>query len=104
MGAESTMTQNEAITIHVNYSFKEDTHVFSSDDLPGLYIAHKDAQRAFEDVAPSIKLLLKLNSGIDCEVRPAKSYKDFERSRRLARDIREIPFLESRQYVATACI
>ena len=40
-------------------------HVFTSDDVYGLYVASRDAREAFSNVAPAIGLLVKLNEGIN---------------------------------------
>lgn len=63
--------------IKVQYRFVDGHHMFTSDDIDGLLVVSKDAETAYRDVAPSIKLLLKMNEGIDCEVEPAMSFHDF---------------------------
>lgn len=53
-------------SICVNYKYAEEWHVFSSEDLPGLYIASKSAEAAYKDVAPAIEKLLELNENVKC--------------------------------------
>lgn len=64
-------------SICVNYKFVDGWHVFASDDLPGLYVASQDAQKAFADVGPSIQMLLKLDEGLECTVEPELSFCEF---------------------------
>jgi hypothetical protein len=64
-------------TVSARYKNVEGWHVFQSDDLPGLYVASKDARKAFDDVALSIQTLVRLDEGIDCEVVPEKSFHEF---------------------------
>jgi len=65
-------------SICVRYKYHaQGWYVFEADELPGLYVASRDAKKAFDDVAPAIKMLLKLNEGIDCTIVPALSFDDF---------------------------
>ncbi len=64
-------------SICARYKHADGWHVFQSDDLPGLYVASKDAERAYNDIAPSIELLIKLNEGITCKAIPELSYREF---------------------------
>ena len=61
---EATMTLKTSV--HVHYELVDGWHVFRSEDVDGLYIASPDRERAFNDVAPAIEMLMKLNKGIDC--------------------------------------
>lgn len=64
-------------SICVSYKCADDWHVFSSDDLPGLYVASKVAKVAFEDVATSIEKLILLNENIHIKAVPELSFKQF---------------------------
>lgn len=64
-------------SICVSYKYAEDWHVFSSDDLPGLYVASKDARVAFQDVATSIEKLIFLNESVRIKAIPELSFKQF---------------------------
>lgn len=67
-------------TICAKYKHVDGWHTFVSDELPGLYVAHKDAKVAFEDVGPSIALLMRLDHGVECEVIPELPLNDFLRA------------------------
>lgn len=56
--------------VQTKYKSSEGWHVFYSDELPGLYVANKDIERAYNDVGPCIEMLLKLDKGIECKVSP----------------------------------
>lgn len=64
-------------SICVNFKFAEDWHVFSSDELPGLYVASRNAEVAFKDVATAIEKLVFLNEGVKIKAAPELSFKDF---------------------------
>ena len=66
--------------IRVTYRFIDGHHVYTSDDVYGLYVAHKDPQKAYEAIAPSLEKLIKLNEGIVCRVEPALTYSEMVRS------------------------
>ena len=74
-GMGSFMTKTTSIC--VRYMNAEGWHVFQSDELPGLMVANKDARVAFDDVGPSIKLLLELDEGINCNVHQEMSFEEF---------------------------
>ena len=52
-------------------------HVFQSDELPGLYVASRDAEKAFHDVPLSIQTLVLLDEGIECIAVPEMSFPEF---------------------------
>lgn len=64
-------------SICVTYKFVDGWHIFASEDLPELYVASPDAELAFNDVGPSIQLLLKLNDGLECTVEPELDFAEF---------------------------
>lgn len=67
----------KAAAIQVSYKFCDGYHVFKSDQLKELCVASKDPEVAFRDVTASIKLILKLTMGIDCEVEALQSFEEF---------------------------
>lgn len=74
-------------SICARYKAVDGWHVFQSDELPGLYVASKDAQAAYNDVGPCIELLLKLDEGIHCTVVPEVPFRDFLRAVSSAEDV-----------------
>lgn len=67
-------------SIDVKYRHVDGWHVFTSDSIPGLYVANKDPELAFNDVALSIKKLLWLNERVKCEVVAERSFEEFLKS------------------------
>ena len=51
-------------------------HVFTSEDVFGLYVASQDLREAFDAVAPSIVELLRLNESIAVTVEPVTSFRE----------------------------
>ena len=56
--------------IIVKYRFIDGYHIFTSEDVYGLYVASKDPEKAFNNVQGSIEKLIKLNDDIDIKVEP----------------------------------
>jgi len=65
--------------IRVTYRLIDGTHIYTSDDVYGLYVAHRDPRRAYEMVAPSIEKLIRLNEKVECTVEPALTYAELVR-------------------------
>lgn len=63
--------------IQVKYKYCDGYHVFKSDQIKELCVASKDPDVAVREVVASIKMILKLTQGIDCEVEPMKSFEEF---------------------------
>lgn len=94
----------EMTSINIDYKHVEGWHVFSSTELPGLYVASMDAREAYEDVAPSLEKLLKLNAGITCSVKPECSFEEFLKQHTGSQDKSEtVPVLRSQRYAVYAC-
>jgi hypothetical protein len=91
----------EAATIRVKYRFIDGYHVYTSDEVHGLYVAKRDARAAYEAVAPSLARLIELNEGVACQVEPALTFSELMRS---ARHPDEPPIHEgtSRSFIARA--
>ena len=47
-----------AAAIRVAYRFIDGYHVYTSDDVYGLYIANQDAGKAYSAIAPSLEKLI----------------------------------------------
>jgi len=56
---------------------KDGWHVYTCDKLPGLYVAHSDDKVAYNDLPTAIRLLVKLDDGIDCTVSHKLTYEQF---------------------------
>jgi hypothetical protein len=65
--------------IKVDYRNIDGVHVFTSHEVPGLYVASADAREAFESVSEGISLHLKLNKDLDITVDAAMSADEFLR-------------------------
>jgi hypothetical protein len=59
---------------------KDGWHVYTCDQLPGLYVAHPDDRVAYNDVPKAIAALLKLNFGLNCTVNHKVPYQAFIRA------------------------
>ncbi|SEP41635.1 hypothetical protein SAMN02990966_05948 [Rhodospirillales bacterium URHD0017] len=77
----------------VNRKAKNGFYVYTSDALPGLYVASRDDQRAYDDVLESIRQLYHLDFGMDVEVVHIVSHEEFiarmpagERAREIMHD------------------
>jgi hypothetical protein len=62
--------QGVTAAIRVNCRFVDGYHVYTSDDVYGLYVASRDSTQAYAAVAPSLEKLIQLNEGIACQVEP----------------------------------
>ena len=88
-------------SICIDYKNVDDWHVFTCQDLPGLYVASGDRETAYNDVSKSIEALLRLDFGIECRAFPEKPFAEFVRQ--TGADVAEAPIaLTSRRY-AVAC-
>ena len=63
--------------ITVAYQTREGWHLFTSDQMDGLFVASPDLKTAFEDVPNAVSMLLKLDHDFDCVVQPQLSYEEF---------------------------
>jgi hypothetical protein len=80
-------------SICAKYKSVDGWHIFDSDDLPGLYVASRDAVTAYEDVAPAIEALIDLDEGIKVEAKPELSLAEFLES--LKGEVPEQPLVMS---------
>lgn len=64
-------------SVDVTYKTVEGWHIFEADDMPGLYIAHRDPRRAYNAIGPAIQQLIKLDTGMDCRVAPEIPFGEF---------------------------
>lgn len=71
------MSVESVTTIRVQYQFIDGYHVFTSEDVYGLYVASRNPEKAFGNIQASIEQLIKLNHGINIEVAPAQTIPEF---------------------------
>jgi hypothetical protein len=64
-------------SVSVDYKRVEEWHVFTSKDMPGLYVASADAETAYNDVLVAIEKLIELDFGRSCKVAPEISFAEF---------------------------
>lgn len=81
-GQEQNMAIGASTVVIVTRKERDGWFVYTSDDIPGLYVANRDDRVAYNDIPASIRLLVKLNDGIDCQVSHAVSYTEFVRQLR----------------------
>jgi hypothetical protein len=72
---EKTMVSSTSI--EVTHKVVEGWHVFEAEQMPGLYIAHRDARRAYKAVGPAIEKLVALDTGQTCRAVPERPFSDF---------------------------
>jgi len=91
-------------SICVSYKNTDGWHVFASDDLPGLYVAHQNAEVAYNDISDSIEKLLMLNQGIQVKAEPELSFEEFLNALKPSEDSKpQRPLvLSSQRYVVYA--
>ena len=87
--------------IRVHYRYVDGLHVYTSDDVYGLYVANRDAEAAYAAVGPSLQHLIKLNENIDLRIEPALTFSELLRSARHPNEP-EIREITSRSFLAHA--
>lgn len=63
----------------VDYINKNGLHIFTSEAIPGLLIASRDAEKAFNLIAPSVEALVALQHEVEFKANLCLDYKDFAR-------------------------
>lgn len=63
-------------TIRVMYRNVDGVHVFTSEDVRGLYVADRDLRRAYNEVSDALRDLMKYQ-GIEASYGPEMSVDDF---------------------------
>jgi hypothetical protein len=64
----------------ISHEFKNDHHVFKSDSIPGLFIAHQDPMKAFGQIIPTLKALILANTGQNVTVSLGEDFKEFQKA------------------------
>jgi len=71
------MATEQVTTVSVQYRNQDGWHVFTSNDMAGLYVASLDARSAYEDVPVAVKRLIELDFKCICEVTRPQSFDTF---------------------------
>lgn len=87
-------------TVKVQYRHRDGYHIFTSDQVFGLYVATKNAERAIALLQPSLETLLHKNYGIKCRLEMAAEFGEFVAHHRNPR--RDGGGLTDRTYVVRA--
>ena len=64
-------------SIEVDHKVIDGWHVFEADQMPGLYIANRNARRAYKAVGPAIEKLIALDTGMTCQAVPEVPFAEF---------------------------
>ena len=91
----------QTTVIGVTYRLIDDMHVYTSEDVYGLYVADRDPKRAYDAVAPSLRKLISLNEGVECQIEPALTYSELLRQLHYP-DEPLVPEITSRSFLAHA--
>jgi hypothetical protein len=86
-------------TIHATYRFVNGYHVFTSDDVRGLYVARKDARQAFDDVCPVLQALVTHKLKVKCEIEPTMTFDQFMAHVEAQRSAPDMPILANREFI-----
>src|SRR5260370_120274 len=84
MQRRAVRTEPEYVAISVRYRFVDGYHVFTSQDVRGLYVASKDPRKAYDDVADVLHELVSRQSGVDVEIVPTLTFEEWLGRRRKA--------------------
>lgn len=69
--------QGSPSVIFVDYRVIDGWHVFTSEQIRGLYVANPDQHLAYESVAPTIEKLLAENGSVNVAVKPVLPFGTF---------------------------
>ncbi len=69
--------QDSPAVILVDYRVIDGWHVFTSEQVRGLYVANPDQHLAYEAVAPTIEKLLAENESVNVAVKPVLAFGTF---------------------------
>jgi hypothetical protein len=83
-----TMADGFSTEVVIKRKIQDGWHVYTCDQLPGLFVVSKDDRIAYHDVLRSIKALIKLDFGIDCVVGHKVGYAEFIEQFQLAQRAR----------------
>lgn len=86
-------------TIRAQYRFVDGYHIFTSEDVRGLYVASKDAKKAFDSVCPILRELVSRKLKIACEVEPTMTFDEFMTDVEARRAMPDLPALGNREFI-----
>jgi len=93
----------EYITISVGYRFVDGYHIFTSQDVRGLYVASRDPRKAYDDVAEVLQVLASKQSGIAVEIVPTLTFEEWlDRRRRAVTAAAQPPIMQGREFLIRA--
>ncbi len=64
----------------ISHEFKNEHHVFKSEQIPGLFIADKDSMRAFAQLVPTIMGLILANTGHKVKIFLREDFWEFQKA------------------------
>jgi len=97
------MSETATFAIRTQYRTIGDYHIFTSSDVKGLYVAHRDPKKAYENVAIVMKALVEHKTGAECVIEAVAPYSEFlrhiEREHRAPTARTSHPVLEDKTFV-----
>jgi hypothetical protein len=93
-----------AKTICARYKGVDGWHIFDSDELPGLFVASRDPSAAFNDLAPAIEMLFRLDEGIACKAIPEATLEEFLEALKGQTHVEEpakAPVMEDKRFIVS---
>lgn len=101
MQRSAVRTEPEYVAISVRYRFVDGYHVFTSQDVRGLYVASRDPRKAYDDVAEVLRELVARKSGADIEIVPTLTFEEWLDRRRNA-TMASAPIMRGRDFLIKA--
>jgi hypothetical protein len=93
------MKEAKVGTIRVKHKYKNGYHIFTSDDVRGLYVASKDPKKAFDDLCPVLQELILLKLKVPCEIEPTMTFDEFMAYLDATRSMPSAPVLANREFI-----
>jgi hypothetical protein len=86
-------------TVHVKYRFVDGYHIFTSDEVRGLYVASKDAREAFDSVSPMLQELISLKLKVLCKVETPMTFDEFSAHVEAGAATPAAPVMANREFI-----
>lgn len=74
---EKEMANGWTTEVLVRRTVKDGWHVYTCDELPGLYVAHTNDRVAYNDLPKAIGALVRLDDKVECTVTHKLAYAEF---------------------------